>query len=106
MTDNVCYCASGVSYAMKNDGTDPLPELTTMLSNMYNVISSMYYIPCEVEAYGMPWFECGDRIGLLTDHGGFETFIFKRTLRGIQYLTDDYEALGDENTDSVVDAWN
>lgn len=106
MTDNVFYCASGVSYAMKNDGTDPLPELTTMLSNMYNVISSMYYIPCEVEAYGMPWFECGDRIGLLTDHGGFETFIFKRTLQGIQYLTDDYEALGDENTDSVVDAWN
>lgn len=106
MTDNVFYCASGVSYAMKNDGTDPLPELTTMLSNMYNVISSIYYIPCEVEAYGMPWFECGDRIGLLTNHGGFETFIFRRRMTGIQYLTDDYEALGDENTDSVVDAWN
>ena len=106
MTDNVFYCAPGVSYAMKNDGSDPLPEVTAMLTNMYNAISSMYYIPCEVEAYGMPWFECGDRIGLLTDHGGFETFIFKRTLHGIQYLTDDYEALGDENTDSVVDAWN
>lgn len=106
MTDNVFYCASGVSFAMKNDGSDPLPEITTMLTNMYNAISSMYYIPCEVEAYGMPWFECGDRIGLLTDHGGFETFIFRRRMTGIQYLTDDYEALGDENTDSVVDAWN
>lgn len=105
MTDNVFYCASGVSYALEDDGTEPLPEVIEMLSNLYNVIKSVYYIPCEVDAIGMPWVECGDRIGLITEHGGFESFIFRRTLSGIQFLDDFYEALGDENTDATIEAW-
>lgn len=105
MSDNVFYCSAGVSYALKEDGSEPLPEVLTTLANMYEIIQSVYYTPCEVDAIGMPWVECGDRIGLLTKYGGFETFIFRRTLSGIQRLTDFYEALGQENTDSVPDVW-
>ena len=103
--DNVFYCASGVSYALDVDGTDPLPEVTTMLSNLYNQIKSVYYVPCEVEAVGMPWFECGDRIAVFTKMGGFETFIFRRRLKGIHNLVDTYGSLGEEQTESVIEEW-
>ena len=38
---------------------------------------------------------------MLTDTGGIETFIFRRTLNGIQALKDNYTAVGDEKTDEI-----
>ena len=103
--NNVFYCSDKVSYTMNVDGTESLPEVVTMLSNLYTMIQSVSYVPCEVLAIGMPWFECGDRIGLLTKSGGFETFIFNRRLYGIQSLKDEYSALGEENTEKIPEVW-
>ena len=45
--------------------------------------------------------ECGDRINLITKTGGAESFIFRRTLKGINALRDTYEARGDEYIEPI-----
>jgi len=94
--DNIFYCSDSMEYNFTG-----LPELQLLLVNMYSAISNTTYIPHETSCVGLPYMEVGDRISLLTDDGGIETFIFHRTLTGIQALTDKYEATGDELTESI-----
>lgn len=96
--DNIFYCASDMVYDY-----DRMPEVSNMLENMYNVISNMGYTPNTTVAKGLPWIECGDRIGLLTKTGGVESFVFRRTLKGIQSLKDTYESRGDEYIEAIND---
>lgn len=107
MDDNVFYCNSGVTYEQYTaDGQtwiEPLPEVIEMFENLYEQINNLGYVPHETITPGMPWFECGDRIGILTETGGFETFVFRRTMSGIQFLTDTYEANGEKETESISD---
>ena len=76
-------------------------EITEMLENMWYRISNMGYVSNITTALGMPWIECGDRIGILTMVGGAETFIFRRTMKGIQMITDTYESNGDEYVKAI-----
>jgi len=94
--DNIFYCNDNMEYDY-----DGMPEVSQMLAGMWNVISNLGYVPNETQALGAPWLECGDRIGLLTYDGGFETFIFRRTLKGIQNLRDTYESYGDELNNAI-----
>lgn len=94
--DNIFYCAEEMEYDY-----DGMPEVAKMLKNMWNVVSNLGYVPNVTEALGAPWLECGDRVGLLTYNGGFESFIFRRTLKGIQNLRDTYESEGDELIEAI-----
>ena len=46
------------------------------------------------------WIEAGDRVTLLTNDDAFESYVFRRTLKGIQSLKDTYEAHGDDVIES------
>jgi hypothetical protein len=94
--DNIFYCADDMIYDYDN-----MPEVAQMLAGMYNVISNLGFTPNVTEAIGSPWIECGDRLGLLTYDGGIETFVFRRTLKGIQNLKDTYESVGDEVNEAI-----
>jgi hypothetical protein len=94
--DNIFYCADDMMYDYDN-----MPEVAQMLAGMYNVISNLGFTPNVTEAIGSPWIECGDRLGLLTYDGGIETFVFRRTLKGIQNLKDTYESVGDEVNEAI-----
>lgn len=94
--DNIFYCADGMMYDY-----DAMPEVSEMLENMFINIANLGYTPNDTNALGMPWLECGDRIGLLTFDGGVESFVFRRTLKGIQNLKDIYESRGDEYTEAI-----
>lgn len=96
--DNIFYCADAMTYDYDN-----MPEVSYMLEQMFTAINNMGYVPNTVTALGMPWVECGDRIGLLTLTSGVDSFIFRRTLSGIQMLMDNYEAVGDEFTEAIKD---
>ena len=96
--DNIFYCADAMTYDYDN-----MPEVSYMLEQMFTAINNMGYVPNTVIAVGMPWVECGDRIGLLTLTSGVDSFIFRRTLKGIQSLKDNYEAVGDEFTEAIKD---
>jgi hypothetical protein len=93
--DNIFYCAENMVYS------PGMIEVSEMLEKMWYRISNMGYVSNITTALGMPWIECGDRIGILTMVGGAETFIFRRTLKGIQMLTDTYESNGDEYVKAI-----
>ena len=94
--DNIFYCADDMEYDYDN-----MPEVADMLEGMWGVISNLGYVPNITQALGAPGLECGDRIGLLTYDGGFESFVFRRTLKGIQNLRDTYESVGDEKNEAI-----
>lgn len=96
--DNIFYSNESMEYEYGS-----MPEVAEMLENMYNRISSMGYTPGKLEMTGMPWLEVGDRIGVLTDTGGIESFIFRRTYKGIIAPKDTYTSQGDEYIEAVKD---
>lgn len=94
--DNIFYCNEKMEYDY-----DLMPEVAEMLENMWRVISNMGYVPHTTKAHGLPFVETGDRIALLTKTGGEESFIFRRTLSGINNLRDTYEATGEEYVEEI-----
>ena len=96
--DNVFYCNKDLKYEYGS-----MPYVSGLLENMWLNISNMGYVPNITQALGMPWIECGDRVGVLTYMGGFETFIFRRTMKGIQLLIDTFESEGDEYNEAIKD---
>ena len=96
--DNIFYSNAELVYEPDN-----MPEIDRMLANMYDKICDMGYTPQITKAVGLPFVECGDRIGVITHFGGFETFVYNRTLKGIQALFDTFESKGDEYISGVND---
>ena len=94
--DNIFYCNKDMVYDAEH-----MAELDNTLAEMYINISNMNYTPNVTQALGIPWLECGDRMGLLTTDGGFETFIYRRKLKGIQALFDTFESKGDEYNEAI-----
>lgn len=89
--DNIFYCNDAMEYDYDN-----MPDVADILEKLYNRISNISYTPNETLCVGLPWVETGDMVGVLTTHGGFESFVFRRTLKGIMALKDEYTAEGDE----------
>lgn len=94
--DNIFYCNDAMEYDWDN-----MPDIVNILEKMYTRISNITYTPNETQCVGLPWVETGDMIGVLTTHGGFESFIFRRTLNGIMALKDEYISNGDEYTKPI-----
>lgn len=91
--DNIFYSNQNMTYEYQ--------YLYSLLQNMFGRISNMGYVPNVTQAIGMPWVECGDRVGIVTYTGGFESFVFRRIMKGVQLLIDTYESTGDEYTEPV-----
>ena len=96
IADNIFYSNKDLTYI-----EGQMPEMDRALSEMFYRISNMDYTPNVTKALGLPWLECGDRLGLLTYDGGFETFVYRRKLDGIQLLKDTYESHGDEYNNAI-----
>lgn len=71
-------------------------ELTGIAQNIFNKITDIVYRPFDVDAVGNPCFEVGDPIRIPTKYQGIESYILKRTLKGVQALRDACSAEGVE----------
>ena len=71
-------------------------ELNEIGTNLFEVIKDVVYRPCQVEAKGNPCIEVGDAINIHTRDCLVESYVLRRTLKGIQALSDSYEAEGEE----------
>ena len=69
-------------------------EVTSILQQFSANIRNVKYMPSNINLIGLPYYETGDMIRVLTTDGGFETIILNRTLNGIQQLNDNFEAKG------------
>lgn len=80
-------------------------ELNVIAENIYNKIRGVVYRPFSAECPGNPCLEVGDPIRLQTKYKIVESYILKRTLKGIQGLKDSYSSNGlekrSENVNSV-----
>ncbi len=69
-------------------------QLTLYGTRIFNAIKNATYTPYELEALGSPCYEVGDGIVCQTYNGIIKSYILRRTLSGIQALTDLYSAYG------------
>lgn len=69
-------------------------DLGIIARNLFEAISDISYRPFSAECIGDPCLEIGDAVRLSTKHQLIESYILKRTLKGIQSLRDTYTANG------------
>lgn len=79
-------------------------ELTGIANNIYEKIRGIIYRPFSAYCKGNPCIEVGDAIRLPTKYEIIESYVLKRTLKGIQALRDDYEAAGEEYRSTQVNS--
>lgn len=71
-------------------------ELRAVGENIFRRIQGITYRPASTELDGLPYLEAGDVYALEKRTDIVESYIFSRTLTGIQALKDQYEAKGNE----------
>lgn len=69
-------------------------ELNKIGERILEKIRAISYRPFDAECLGNPCFEVGDPVRLSTTYEIVETYILKRTLKGIQALKDSYSSDG------------
>lgn len=69
-------------------------QITEILATLASNIDRVRYMPAEIDLRGLPYLEAGDVVQVLTTDGGFETIVLRRTLTGIQALSDNFESRG------------
>lgn len=71
-------------------------ELKVIAKNILSKIRGIVYRPFTADCKGNPCLEVGDAVRLPTRYELIESYILKRTLKGIQALRDDLEADGEK----------
>ena len=71
-------------------------EIIDIMNKFMGVVSTLSYRPLNVDCKGLPYVELGDRVSLNIDGYNLITYVFNRTLTGIQALRDTYSAEGEE----------
>jgi chaperonin cofactor prefoldin len=77
-------------------------ELNEIGEKTLSKIKGIIYRPFSADCKGNPCLEVGDAVRLTTKYELIETYILKRTMKGIQALRDDLEANGEEYRTSKV----
>ena len=72
-------------------------DLQSVAINLYNTIQGLWYTPSEINCVGLPYVECGDFVLMVARRSIIRAYVLARTLKGIQALTDSYQADGDKN---------
>ncbi len=71
-------------------------ELQNIAKKFLNQVNGIIYCPATINLKGLPYVEIGDRLYVETSNDTIETYVFSRTLSGIQSLRDKYESKGEE----------
>lgn len=79
-------------------------ELTGIANNIYGKIRGIIYRPFSADCKGNLCIEVGDAVRLPTKYEIIESYVLKRTLKGIQALRDNYEATGEEYRSTQVNS--
>lgn len=100
---NVYHFKDNYIFKTRPGGWDPADIRDLLDTYFIPAVDGIRYIPYEAEITGLPYMEAGDVVTILTRTGGIEAFVFRRTLKGINCLTDSLEARGDEVNEADED---
>ena len=94
------YIISGnfLAYGKTNE------ELQIIGTNILNKIKGVSYRPFNVDCVGNPCLEVGDAVRVPTTYQIVESYILKRTLKGIQALRDSLSSHGKEKYEEAVNS--
>lgn len=73
-----------------------LQDLDNIGGKIYEKIKGIIYRPFDADIKGNPCLEVGDAIRIPSKYELIESYVLKRTLKGIQALRDNFEAYGEE----------
>ena len=79
-------------------------DLQPIVNNIYNTIKDITYLPYEAEVLGNPCLEVADRVSIKARNKTIDSYILKRTIKGIQGLRDTYSATGEEIQNKKVNS--
>jgi len=99
-TGNNCYIVED-NFLVYGKSAEDLEDIA---GNMFSIISDVSYRPFSAECKGNPCLEVGDAVRLATRYEIVESYVLKRTLKGIQALRDNYEAAGEEYRSTQVNS--
>ena len=77
-------------------------ELNSIATNLYNTVQGLWYTPSSITAVGLPYVECGDFVMMSARRSIIRAYVLSRTLKGIQNLTDDFQANGDRTQPTYI----
>lgn len=69
-------------------------ELSNIASKVFDTIKNIQYRPFKATLRGNPCLEVGDAVVFHTRYKDVESYVFERTIKGIQSLRDTFEARG------------
>lgn len=102
-SDRSIYDMTGNYFLQKMDNTgetadQTIAKIITMLDNDFvPYVSTVDYSPSDIEMIGLPYLEAGDYLEIDDANSGtVETYMLRRTLSGIQTLTDTISSVGGE----------
>lgn len=78
-------------------------ELKTIAERILYRVKNKYYVPHTTKMIGLPYLEVGDSVAIIKEHDVVESFIFTRTLTGIQSLRDEISATGNKTRENKVE---
>lgn len=79
-------------------------ELSEIAKNIFEKIKDIVYRPFSADCIGNPCLEVGDPVRIPTTYRLIESYILKRTLKGVQALRDNYSASGAERYSEKVNS--
>lgn len=81
-------------------------QLKAIATNIFNRIKGITYRPAEISSAGNPCIEVGDAIKLSTKYAELTTYVLERSLKGVQALTDNFAAQGEQLRTTQINSSN
>lgn len=103
-TETNPYVITGNIFLYNNATEAQRAAIRTVATNILNLIKNIEYRPHTSNIDGLPYMECGDIFKIEKDNDTLESYIFGRTLSGVAYLQDQYEAKGTQERKNEVSA--
>lgn len=79
-------------------------ELTYIANNIFTKIKGLAYRPFTVECIGNPCIPVGATVRVTSTYATIDSYVFTRTLKGVQSLSDTYAAAGNEHRTGKVNS--
>lgn len=79
-------------------------ELQQIADNLLEAVKGIVYRPFNADCVGNPCIELGDPVRIASRYDIIESYVLKRTIKGIQAMSDSYEAKGEEYRSNKINS--